>query len=453
MHNLLLSQFIAHLYYSVPMIKSQIETKITHLDSQLGKMPSPPRDSAILTVSDYIGRFCDQVAKDMEGEPPHNSFKNRWKQKISSFQSEMVRLKPLLIKAKSELHSMTPDAASEAYATPRTTPKKSSPTKKDIDNADVVSLLSDGESSPAPKRRKVETTPTPTPRKSNGARSKGPICGSSDGNGFSVDEIRRLVTAVSTCDVPGRLDPRAVDHIIRKTVSFWNKPVSKFINDFTTLLRNHLRVTLQEKFSVWKSTDFFRQSTQIVDVFIMKLADELSHYAEYVLRVEQFKPITSDISLAKKNVDETQRLESERFISRAHEYFDMQDELSGNGTSAQERKKQIDRDGGKTLKDKLGPDMYANEVRMLAETRAYYDIASVRLVDNLWMNIRADVLERCRTGLLEELKTGLNLYANNGKEFLNLFYSYFSFLSISSKHTYPVLARQTFYTFSFLFCL
>ena len=397
------------------MIKSQIETKITHLDDQLNKMPSPPRDSAILTISDYIGRFCDQVAKDMEGEPPHNSFKNRWKQKISSFQTDMVKLKPILLKAKSELHPVTSDAAGDAYITPRSTPKKSSPIKKDVDNADIVSLLSEGESSPTPKRRKVETTPTPTPRKSNRARPKGPTCGSSSGNGFSVDEIRRLVTAVSTCDVPGRLDPRAVDHIIKKTVAIWNKPVSKFVHDFTTLLRTHLRSTLQDKFAVWRSTDFFRQSTQVVDVFVMKLTDELSHYAEYVLRVEQFKPITSDISLAKKNGDETQRLESERFTSRAHEYFDMQDELSSNSTGAPERRKQIERDGGKALKDKLGPDMFANEVRMLAETRAYYDIASVRLVDNLWMNIRADILEKCRTGLLEELKTGLNLYANNGK--------------------------------------
>ena len=412
--------------HSVPNIKSQIETKIVHLDDQLSRMPNPPRDSAIFTVSEYMGRFCDQIAKDMEGEPPHNSFKNLWKEKILAFQEEVIKLKPTLstsIASQPNSENTLNEILNSAYITPKSTPKKSRTVKKDPDNADVVSLLSDGESSPLPKKRKVDSTstptptpmPTPSPRKSRGMHAKASDSTQFCGNEIPVDEVRRLAKAVSTCDVPGRLDPRAVDHIINKAVSIWNKPVSKFIGDFKTLLGAHLKSTLQHKLSVWRSTDFFRQSAQIVDVFVKKLMDDLSHYAEYVLRVEQFKPITCDISLASKNIDELHRLESFRFKSRAHAYFDEQDDLTNSTTNPAERKRQIERENGRALKSTLGPDPYANEVRMLAETRAYYNIASVRLVDSLWMNIRADVLEKCRTGLLEELKTGLNLYANNGE--------------------------------------
>ena len=394
--------------------------KIIHLDDQLSKMPNPPRDSAILTVSEYMGRFCDQVAKDMEGEPPNNDFKNLWKEKILAFQEEMIRLKPILStsNAQSSWFATQPNSPKSTYTTPINTPRKPRPMKKDPDNADVVSLLSDGESSPTAKKRKVDATPTPTPtpssRRKRDVRTKAPESRPYHYNEFPVDEVRRLAKAVSTCDVPGRLDPRAVDHIITKAVLVWNRPVSNFVGDFKSLLGSHLKSTLQDKLSVWISTDFYRQSAQIVDVFVKKLADDLNCFAEYVLRVEQFKPITCDVSLASKNVDELHRLETERFKSRAHAYFDEQDELAGNTTNPAERKRQIERENGKALRSILGPDPYANEVRMLAETRAYYDIASVRLVDSIWMNIRADVLEKCRTGLLEELKAGLNLYADNG---------------------------------------
>ena len=385
-------------------------------------MPSPPLDTVILTVSDYIGRFCGKVEKDVEGEPPYNDFKNRWKEKIVSFQEVIRSLKPILIDENAEPITSA-FTNTNGTSTPKSTPRKARQSKRDVDNAEVVSLLSDGDSGPSPKKRKHEerSTPTPmqTPRKASGLPQRAKANGNSvNSNVFTVEKIRHLATAVSTCDIPGRLDPRAIDHIINKAFSVWNDPVMKFVAEFRELLREHLMATLQEQLSSWRSTEFFRQSMEIVNIFVMKLVDELLRFAEYVLRVEQFKPITSNTSMGEKKAAELHELETQRFVSRAHAYFDRQDEQAGNSANPNDRKRQIERDNGKALKGVLGADSYANEVRMLAETRAYYDIASVRLVDNLWMNIRADLLERCRIGLLEDLRAGLHLYADDGQSFL-----------------------------------
>ena len=60
-------------------------------------------------------------------------------------------------------------------------------------------------------------------------------------------------------------------------------------------------------------------------------------------------------------------------------------------------------------------DHYQREVKVLGDVQAYHDIARVRFVDYIDMVIWGELLEVCKTGLLEELKLQLGLRSPGGK--------------------------------------
>lgn len=60
-------------------------------------------------------------------------------------------------------------------------------------------------------------------------------------------------------------------------------------------------------------------------------------------------------------------------------------------------------------------DHYQREVKVLGDVQAYHDIARVRFVDYIDMVIWGELLEICKTGLLEELKLQLGLRSPGGK--------------------------------------
>ena len=60
-------------------------------------------------------------------------------------------------------------------------------------------------------------------------------------------------------------------------------------------------------------------------------------------------------------------------------------------------------------------DHYQREVKVLGDVQAYHDIARVRFVDYIDMVIWGELLEVCKTGLLEELKLQLGLRSPGGR--------------------------------------
>jgi hypothetical protein len=112
--------------------------------------------------------------------------------------------------------------------------------------------------------------------------------------------------------------------------------------------------------------------------------------------------------------EELEVFQAARFKARTDAFFNQQDHVTRKETSSEERarKRRADMDG---LKTKIGPDPYDREVKVMAKIRAYYQIASIRFVDHIRQSVEAELFDKFRNGLYEDLVEGLRVTQENGE--------------------------------------
>ncbi|KAL2354881.1 Dynamin family protein [Cryomyces antarcticus] len=398
---------------NLPNINSQVARKLAQIEHELADLPDPPAANSLQIVLEALNRFNNIVERHIEGAHPYNDFRHQWRALAQEFVQNVIQMRPtLIVRTPSDL---TPQ--------PVTFGSTTSPTKRE--SQETISILSDSEGElPTPsrkwsvpaKKRKLDATPNEaSPQKFTTPQhrhtTKPPV---GLARTFRLEGVRDTLEKVCTSDIPGEVDPKAVDHLRLESLANWDKSMNDFIKKTEMALGRILHAILDDVLSPWKATALYKETSKIVDDYLSLSVGEQRTHAQRALRLEQFKPMTmNDKSIEENEKKELTFFEAARYAARANSYLNQQEAMLGKRPDLNEvRTRKIQTD--QTLRKELGVDPFQREVGVMAKVRGYYNVASMRFVDHVVQGLQAELFERCRTHLHEELKTGLHVDVEDG---------------------------------------
>jgi hypothetical protein len=227
---------------------------------------------------------------------------------------------------------------------------------------------------------------------------------------FTLGEIHTTLDEYSAYGLPDRVEPKAVDNLIRKTLENWHLPLHQLLVSLKAALQKALKETLDEVVKGWRSTELYSEIHRIQEIFLGTHCGQLEdHAASRALRLETAKPISEDTRAMKRyKQEELEVLQNAWFKCRSDAFFDGQDGNTGKITTPEQREAER-RSKTEALKKRLGPDPHEREIKVMADIRAYYQIASVRFVDHICQSVEAELFVKFRDGLHDDLEDGLRV--------------------------------------------
>ncbi|TKA79525.1 hypothetical protein B0A49_01091 [Cryomyces minteri] len=398
---------------NLPNINSQVARKLAQIEHELADLPDPPAANSLQIVLEALNRFNNILERHIEGAHPYNDFRHEWRALAQEFVQNVTQMRPTLIVR----------APSDVTPQPVTFGSTTTPTKRE--SQETISILSDSEDElPTPsrkqsmpvKKRKLnassnETSPQKFRTPQNRHTTRPPV---GLAKTFKLEGIRDTLEKVCTSDIPGEVDPKAVDHLRIESLTNWDKAMDEFIRKTEMALGRTLHAILEDVLSPWKSTALYKETSKILDDYLSLGVGEQRTHAQRALRLEQFKPMTmNDKSIEENEKKELAYFEAARYAARANSYLNQQEAMLGKRPDLNEvRTGKIQTD--QTLRKELGVDPFQREVGVMAKVRGYYNVASMRFVDHVVQGLQVELFDRCRTHLHEELKTGLHVDVEDG---------------------------------------
>ncbi|KAK8177923.1 P-loop containing nucleoside triphosphate hydrolase protein [Phyllosticta citrichinensis] len=376
---------------SLPSIRERVEQHLAKIDEELAHLPEPPSASdAQRIVYNTINVFTEKISAQIKGDYPENDFRICLKALRSAFTEGIKKQRPiLLVRTPSEgvaIPQPTPPQvrASPAFSTPRGGGKR----RQDQDVIDLVNTDAEEEAAPAispVKRQKI----------SNGATRAGPSSSSPFSLRINLDQIRTELDDHTASDIPGEIDPKAVNHLRKKSLAHWDAPTKAFIDGVEDALRNLIQQASECAFKAWKTTELAKEAYREAQKLLnMAIHAQRVDVVPRTLRLERLKPMTeNEEALSMNQKKELETFKAARFSARAHVMLEEEAKCMGKPVpTPPERQKKINNDKDKMM-EKLGPDPYAREVEAMSKVRAYYTIASMRFIDHICQSLSAELFE------------------------------------------------------------
>ncbi|KAF2192948.1 P-loop containing nucleoside triphosphate hydrolase protein, partial [Zopfia rhizophila CBS 207.26] len=389
----------------LPQIKSQIDKHIESVELELNKIPKPPTQDVTGIVRDTLRTFTESVRKEVLRDTNCNTWRLTWDRLRKGFSQELESLRPILQTKGLQDYGLYKPAGPE-----------------------TIDLLSDDEDisipqpvfTPTPKKRKL-ASPSATPSKASiyvsskasPANKKAPHR-SELAIRYNLDETRGQLYEMSSAKLSRQVNPKAVEHLMLQSLINWSIPLKSFFDNLERDLRGRLQQLLDQSFAKWRTTELYRASSEIVQKFLdvhfgvqrLKMApDALKDELEgpYVFDLRHFDFHMTSITEAYKKA---------RFFARMNIYFDELQGETGKELSTKEREAQAMKEPVKSL---LSRDPYDREVDVIAQVRAYYELASIRFQESICMRIESQLFNTLGTDLFDELKGGLQITDEKGE--------------------------------------
>lgn len=377
---------------------------------------------------DILNSLRSKLDRYIEGSFPFNNFIKAWKDKQAAFKVEMSDLKPVLI----------PRTAPNKFAATSTTVRSGLATKHD--QVEQISLDSDEEDA---ANTRPAATPSPSKKRkvANGSEQVSPQkcvanlrpVNAVDRRGrpsihysfvhylhdhvglaerFKLEWVKRTLSDLSNSGLPNEIDPKATSYLISLSTKNWHIPMNAFLDGTEQCIQQLVGKLLGDVSGRWRQTDFYKESTVIVNQFLDDIMEEQRASALHLLQLETFKPLTLNDNymdwLAEK---ELEQFSVQRFETRVDKHLDEEEALIGKRTEGMERVRRR-----KLVKSEMiGPDPFQKEVETMARVRGYYGVASMRFVDQICLYVQGELMEKCRTQLSERLIAELGVYGDDGE--------------------------------------
>lgn len=394
---------------TLPTIAERVNHRLDEINQELKHLPDPPAN-ALHVVNKALGDFTHQLRIKIDGDKP-NELTKSWKHARKIFVDDIkTSQRPILLVSESFYSEKSSQPGSPA-PTPRSVKKQpSTPSKREREKEYVSLIDSDDDMVQTPsKRTKISNlvprrrTPALLPDRESALALK---------VRYRLDDIQHVLDDHNSSGLPGSVEPKAVDQLILSALVNWNVPLQAVLIALRGALRTLLEVTLNDTVAEWKTTELYKEMLRIIGTFVELHVDELElNTAARALRIEKTKPITNDVeSLDRAEETELALFQTARFKERSETYFDKTDAQTGKTTSPENREqKRRTPNEAQMILQKLGPDPFAREVKVMAKVRAYYKIAATRFVDTICQAVEADMFVRLRNGLREDLEEGLHV--------------------------------------------
>ena len=398
-----------HIIASLPEISTRVHDRLATVNKHLEQFPERPcGKSACYTVMDEAHAVTTAITMLIRGEG-QTQFRAEYKGLLRELRAQLKHGKPQIFlgtpgHVKKAISLDTEDETDDPRGGNSRLPSET-PSKK-------RKVASNNFQTPTQRDRiKVDdsfTTPTSQSRSKTVSEEAAQDAASSTGTPLALDEVKDMFDFGSTTCLPGQIDPRVTESLIKQLLQGWRRLVEQLLVRIYRLLADKLQACISEALPVRQSTQLLRDISGILEGLVKDLLTQQKERIALLVDCEIHKPITyNNKLLVAETAAQKNRLEQLRHIERVNEHYDT---LESNGAAripfGEERKKKFE---DQTLRTQLGPDCYSVEVLALATPLAYYDIASSRLLDTIASHLEFGLMYGLEMKLRDALRTGLKV--------------------------------------------
>ncbi|KAI6886850.1 P-loop containing nucleoside triphosphate hydrolase protein [Hortaea werneckii] len=398
-----------HIIASLPEISKRVQDRLATVSKHLEQFPERPCGrSACYTVMDEAHVVTTAITMLIRGEG-QTQLRAEYKGLLRELRSQLKQGKPQITLGtpgyiKPAISLDTEDESDDVRAANLRLSTETPSKKRKVSNNNFQT--------PTQRDRiKVDdsfATPASRNRSKTVSEDVAPDAASSTGTPLALDEVKDMFDFGSTTCLPDQIDPRVTDSLIKQFLQDWRRLVEELLVRIYRLLADKLQACIYEVLPARQSTQLLRDISAILEGLVKDLLTQQKERIAFLMDCEMHKPITyNNKLLATETAAQKNRLEQSRHIKRVNEHYDT---LESKGAAripyGEERKKKFE---DQTLRSQLGPDCYSREVDALATPLAYYDMASLRLVDTIASHLEFGLMYGLETKLRDALRTGLKV--------------------------------------------
>ncbi|MCJ1478410.1 hypothetical protein MMC13_007090 [Lambiella insularis] len=337
------AKLTAQILTSLPRILDRVEEQATTVGEELRRLPKAISSNPVVVVNNLIMELCQKIRLHVEGGRPEYPFQKQWRDLTIDFQKELGDSRPRLALASSAV--------------------KRSERLNDIDNfvdsgdRPVISLDSDDEE----PLRSIEVQHL--------------------AKRYTLVGIRELIEQAYV-GIQGQVDPRVSENMSTSSMEHWPKLAGKFLERTRALTEKLVSERIDEVFLAYEQTPLYGKITDVCGRFLVQAMEAQKASAELSVNIELDSAMTSDDEIIHYRITKALAgLQAASRMQRATLIVNEEDAKSKKsaGTVAERIAKAI---------TQLGPDPYDQELNVMATTRAYYECAFSRLVDDISHRIK-----------------------------------------------------------------
>ncbi|KAE8319761.1 P-loop containing nucleoside triphosphate hydrolase protein [Aspergillus transmontanensis] len=370
----------------LPGIVEQINTKAARINEELFELPDPPSANVLYILCKLLYDLGDRIRANFEGGSSDYPLLKIWGHIAQDFRAALIRTRP------------TVSLLSQSDRT-------SFPVQPDGDSDCEMTLA------PRPVKRKSPSVPPDTQMP-----KPGPSGYSTNhfnqfvqpARVFTWEDIREINEDSCRAGIPDQADPKALEKLRQLSVQHWDGPMLVFLKVTHNLVKEMLLKQLREVFSQYYQTTLFRELKRIIEKYLGELQEKHTRYAIDNYNIEHHKPFTmATAQLEHATKDAHDFLSTRRHLARADLYLELQGKCPENESRRAAELKKL-------TTAELGPDRFFQEVKMMASTRGYYEVASSRFVDSTCQGIHTKLFSKCREELVSVIEKELHISDTDG---------------------------------------
>ena len=413
----------------LPGIVETIQREAEIVQAELDRFPPPAIDNHFHLIQTLITKFASMAGEYLQGG--HGVEKNRLQMSFKHNARELGRSLDSLVP---KIECCKVDEEKNEYETPRGVHHEESPCSIRDTSSLVISLLDDGDDDYWNK-----STPTLTPKKSVHQMSSG---GSGEGsrpsthdssqkhsradpegpqlgpNTYSLMQINKIMEFNAGGQIPHQVDSKAIEYLARRALKSWENSIHGYLDACQKQLLSVIHAVFVRKFDQYKKTPLHKQSYHILQDFLDRRFEmQVDNVMNRLYKLEKDQIATLNESGFKvMKAKHHQHLVEVRARNREEQRESKRRKLSADATlSAKKRATEEKKLQQEEREQGLGNDQYAKEIELVAEVRAYYELATRRFVDNIFISVWGEWVNIVRLGLAEELWTGLGFEEEDGE--------------------------------------
>ncbi|KAL4932798.1 putative dynamin GTPase [Aspergillus undulatus] len=379
----------------LPRIIQKIDEKAERIDAELSTLPEAPSANVPYILCGKLHTFRDQIRCHIDGGSREYPLQKLWIEIAEDFKRALAKTRPTVkLLSDSDRQSMfiatNEDSDCEIMA--------STPLKRKTQEEPVVSNSPDVRSRPKlPGYRTVKYFDA----------FDGPA------KSFTWEEIREINQESASAGIPQQINPKALEFMDKICVEHWEQPMVAFVNASHKLVKRILQKEVDKVFVQYHQTELYRELQKIIDSYLQQLrTDHLVHAGE-LYYIERTKPFTMASSTLTRAIEDAQKtLETSRLDARKKHYLKLLNKYHEDPSRRQAEMKKLG-------EAELGVDNFTQELRIMAETRGYYEVASARFVDSVCQSVHTKLFFKCREELVAKIENCLGIYQENAVERCN----------------------------------
>ncbi|KAH2284604.1 hypothetical protein KXW02_002365 [Aspergillus fumigatus] len=385
----------------LPRIVEQINEKAARIEAELQTLPDPPSANVPYILCGKLNRLKDQIRAHIDGGSAQYPLQKIWGNIARDFKRALLKTRPtvqlLAHSDKMAIPIAREDADSDCEMT-------------SIQRSVSVNLKRKtpcDRPTPIPADPKPEQPSTPRP---SGYYTEHFNRFERPARMFTWEEIREINEDSYRAGIPDQTDPKAVEVMNQLSVEHWDKPMEVFLGATHQLVRDMMMRQLKDVFRPYYQTSLYRELKRIIDNYLQTLRKEHFRHAQENYNIEHNKPFTMAISALEQATENAYKyLKARRHEARSHCFLDLQGKIPRGDPRR-------DAEIKKLTAAELGPDGFVQELKMMATTRGYYEIASSRFIDSICQSVHTKLFSKCREELITVIENELRIFDENAVE-------------------------------------